>query len=346
MNKRKQIRNIYNLIVITLLIVGVAYVCSRLFHFGNSEYTDNAQVQRHITPVNCRVQGFIREIRFDDYQQVHRGDTLVVIDNSEYLLQLAQAEANLSQATSGRRITQASVATQQDNTLTAEASIAEAKTAMEHAEREYQRYKALLEKESVTRQQYDAVATDYQRAKERYQIALRQRQTTIGVKNEQTTRLSQNEAQIRLAEVAVDMARLNLSYTIITASADGVMSRKAIHEGQLVQPGQTLCQIVDANNVWIIANYRETQMPNIAVGHSATIEADALPGLTFSGKVESIAGATGSATSIVPQDNATGNFVKVEQRIPVRIALTEKDAEKLMKLKAGMNVECRILNDE
>lgn len=290
------------------------------------------------------MQGFIREIRFDDYQQVHRGDTLVVIDNSEFLLQLAQAEANLAAATSGRRITEASVATQQDNTLTAEASIAEARTAMEHAEREYGRYKALLEKESVTRQQYDAVATEYERAKERYEIALRQRQTVIGVKNEHTTRLTQNEASIRLAEAAVDIARLNLSYTVVVASADGVMSRKAIHEGQLVQPGQTLCQIVDADQVWVIGNFRETQMPHITVGNSATFEADALPGITFNGKVESIAGATGNATSIVPQDNATGNFVKVEQRIPVRICLTDSDKQKIMKLKAGMNVELRIEN--
>jgi len=343
MNKRKQVRNIYNIVVITLLILGVGYVCSRLFHFGSSEYTDNAQAYRHITPVNSRIQGYIREIRFEEYQYVHRGDTLMIINDAEFRLRLAQAEADLASARSGKAVTVASVATQQSSTTVADAGIDEARTEMEHACREAERYEALLKKEAVTRQQYDAVATAFRSAEERYQRALRQKQTAIGTLGEQQTRLGVGDAGIRVAEAQVDLARLNLSYTVIRAQCDGVMGRKAVHEGQLVQPGQTLAQIVDMGEVWVIANYRESQLPNIAVGSRVEIEADALPDLTFSGRVERLSGATGNAVSIVPQDNATGNFVKVEQRVPVRISIDgSNDSAAVARLKAGMNVVCRV----
>jgi membrane fusion protein (multidrug efflux system) len=147
-----------------------------------------------------------------------------------------------------------------------------------------------------------------------------------------------------VAEAAVNLARLNLSYTVIVATCDGVMSRKDIHVGQLVQPGQQLASIVDDHQVWVVANYRETQMKHIAVGNKVSIEADAIPGVKYIGEVESIAGGTGSAFSHIPVDNATGNFVKVEQRVPVRIRLTDdNNAEDIQKLLAGLNVETEVM---
>jgi membrane fusion protein (multidrug efflux system) len=145
-----------------------------------------------------------------------------------------------------------------------------------------------------------------------------------------------------LAEAAVELARLNLSYTVIIATCDGVTGRKEVHEGQLVQPGQTIVNIVDDSEVWVVANYRETQLPNIAVGAEVEIEADALPGVSFRGTVETISDATGAQYSLIPQDNATGNFVKVEQRVPVRISLEGNDAEDLAKLRSGLNVTCEV----
>ena len=161
-------------------------------------------------------------------------------------------------------------------------------------------------------------------------------------KEEQTHRLGQNEAAIRLAQAAVDLARLNLSYTVIVATCDGVTGRKDIHEGQLVQPGQTMVDIVDNGDLWVIANYRETQLPNIKEGAEVTFTADAVPGITYKGVVESISDATGAAFSLIPQDNATGNFVKVEQRVPIRIRLQGNDADKVSRLRAGFNVECKV----
>ena len=339
---RRTKKIIYNSVVIVLLLCGIIYVCSRFMHFGNVEFTDNAQVRQHIVPVNTRVQGFIKEIRFDEYQTVHKGDTLVIIEDAEYRLRLAQAEADLSNALAAHAATNAGVKTTQNNLLVSDAAIAEMRVQMENAQREYERYEKLYAQEAVTRQQYDNMRTAYDAAKARYEQASHRHKSTSLVENEQHERLGQTEAAVRLAEAAVDLARLNLSYTVIVATCDGVTGRKGINVGQLVQPGQTMVDIVDAHEIWVVANYRETQMSNIREGMQVDIVADAVPGITYRGVVESISDATGAAYSLIPQDNATGNFVKVEQRIPVRISLTENDDNNLSQLRAGMNVECTV----
>lgn len=341
MTTRKVQKLTYNTIIICLLAGGLIYVCSRFIHPG-VEYTDNAQVKQHITPVNTRVQGFIRKIYFEEYKPVHRGDTMLVIEDAEFRLRLAQAEADLANALSGRRVTNAGISTIQNNLKVSDSGIEEVRIQLQNAERKYQRYRKLLDEDAVTRQQYDNVQTAYESTKARYEQLLHAKQSTSLTEQEQTQRLGQNEAGIRLAEAAVALARLNLSYTVILATCDGVTGRKDIHEGQLVQPGQTMVDIVDNNDLWVIANYRETQLPNIREGAEVTLIADAVPGVTYTGIVESISDATGAAFSLIPQDNATGNFVKVEQRVPVRISLKENDAEKLKLLRAGFNVECKV----
>lgn len=339
---RKTRRIIYNTLIICFLIGGITYVCSRFVHLGNVEYTDNAQVRQHITPVNTRVQGFIKRICFDEFQPVKKGDTLVIIEDSEFRLRLAQAEADLSNAMAGRSVTTAGIETTQSNISVNEAGIEEMKVVMDNARRELQRYEKLLKEDAVTRQQYDNVKTAYQTAKARYEQASRARRSTSLVKNEQTRRLTQNEAAVRLAQASLDLARLNLSYTVITATCDGMTGRKNIHEGQLVQPGQTMVDIVDGTDLWVVANYRETQLPDIHEGAEVTMTADAVPGVTYRGVVESISDATGAAFSLIPQDNATGNFVKVEQRVPVRIRLEGNSTADMKKLRAGFNVECKV----
>ena len=211
-------------------------------------------------------------------------------------------------------------------------------------QKDYQRFEQLLQKEAVTRQQYDNVKAQYEAAKARYEAACNRQQATSQVLGEQQQRLGQSAAGESVAEAQVNLARLNLSYTVIVATCDGVMGKKAIHEGQLVQPGQQLARIVDDHQVWVVANYRETQMKHIQVGNKVELEADAVPGVTYQGEVESIAAGTGSAFSHIPVDNATGNFVKVEQRVPVRIRLTsDNNAEDVRKLLAGLNVETEVM---
>lgn len=341
MKQKKLLRTIYNICVLVILLVGVWLVLNHFVHFGHGEYTDNATVQQHITPVNARVGGFIKEIRFNEYQPVHRGDTLVIIEDSEFKLALAQAEANLQRELAGGNATTSGMATTRQNISVTDAGIEEARVRLEEAQREEKRYAQLLKEDAVTRQQYDHIHTAWLAAKARFEQAQRSRGTLASTETEQGHRLSQNKAAIEVARAQVQLARLNLSYTAIIATADGVVGKKNIHEGQLVQPGQTMVDIVDNSELWVVANYRETQLPGIKVGAKVKVEADAVPGVTFEGTVERISDATGAAFSMIPQDNATGNFVKVEQRIPVRISLGS-DRKKLANLRAGMNVVCTV----
>ena len=192
-------------------------------------------------------------------------------------------------------------------------------------------------------QQFDQVKTEFEATKARYEQILRQRQAVSLVKQEQTQRLEQNEANIKLAEAALNLARLNLSYTVILATTDGVTGRKNIHEGELVQPGQTMVNLVDVTEKWVIANYKETQTTRMEEGQMVEIEVDAIPGVRFEGRVASISEATGASFALIPQDNSAGNFMKVEQRIPVRIEFTGTNRpEDMNRLCAGMNVECKV----
>lgn len=341
MMSKKTLKRIYNAVIIILLLCGIGYVCSRFIHFGRVEYTDDARVERHISPVNTRVQGFISEIRFEEYQHVNKGDTLVLIDNTEYLYQLAQAQADLARARSGKSADAASLKTTESNVTVVEAGIEEAEANLKNARDDYDRYKALLAKDAVTRQQFDAVETRYKAAQARYDQVRRQRKSTQLVGNELTGRLGQSSAGVQLAEAALNLAELRLSYTVITALCDGRIGRKDIHVGQLVQPGQLLAKVVDDSNVWIISDYRETQLKNIRVGSEVDITADAVPGVTYKGHVESISSATGAAWMGAPLNNATGNFVKVEQRVPVRIRI-DGNADDLAVLQAGLNVETEV----
>ena len=341
-NRKKAIPNFFILII---LVAGIAWVCGRFLRISNDEYTDNAQVKQHLTPVNTRVQGFIKKIYFEEYQKVKKGDTLVVIEDIEYRLKVAQAEADYHNALVGKNAMYTTINTTQNNILVTDAAIDEQRIRLENAETDYKRYQELVKEEAVTPQLFDRVRTDYAATKARYEQLIRQKQSTSLVKQEQTQRLEQNEAAIKLAEAALELAKLNLSYTVILATTDGVTGRKEIHEGELVQQGQTLVILVDGTEKWVIANYKETQTTNMHIGQKVKISVDAIPGVRFEGRISSISDATGSAYSIIPQDNSAGNFVKVEQRIPIRIEFTsENKKENLERLRAGMNVECTVEN--
>ena len=341
MKKTTLLRTTYNLIVLLLLAAGVYLVIDHFVHFGEGEFTDNATVQQHITPVNTRVAGFIKEIRFQEYQQVHCGDTLLVIEDSEFRLRQAQAEAELANALAGKDATATGIQTTQQNIHTTDAGIDEARVQLENARRDDARYAQLLKDDAVTPQQYDQVHTAFLAAQARYDRIVRSVGTLSSAKQEQRHRLTQSKAGIDAARAAVELARLNLSYCVVVATADGVGGKKNIHEGQLVQPGQSMVDIVDNADLWVVANYRETQIAHIATGTKVRMTVDAVPGATFEGTVKRISDATGSAFSLIPQDNATGNFVKVEQRIPVRIRF--KRGTDTSRLRAGMNVECTTL---
>lgn len=342
MNKKTK-KIVRNIIVIVLIIAGLAWVCSKFIHFGNVEYTDNAQIRRNIIPVNSRVQGYIQKVCFDDYEFVHKGDTLAVIESSEYELKVAQARAVYQKALMENTAMGTVISTTENNLSVSDATIEELRIRLRQAETDFHRYEQLLAQKAVTQQQYDNVKADYDATKAKYDMLVRQKRSTSLVKEEQTQRLEQNQTNIDVAQAAQNLAELNLSYTVITAPCDGVTSRKAIQEGQLIQPGQTLLSLVEYDNVWVIANYKETQTANIREGMPVSIMVDAVPGIEYHGEVASMSNATGAQYSMIPQDNSAGNFVKVEQRIPIKIVFTDDNSkENLDRLRSGMNVECEV----
>lgn len=342
MNKRTK-KTIANVVIITLMACGIGWIASIFIHVGG-EYTDNAQVEQDIVNVHSRIQGFIGRIYVDEYQHVNKGDTLMTIEDSEFRLHLAQAEAGLQNTLAGKAATEKGVIGMTNNISVTEASIDEVNVLLKNAETDFLRYRKLYEQESVTRQQYDDVRTRYESLKAKVETMRRQRTGTGIARDEHTIRLSQQEAAIEVARAALDLARLNLGYCTVLAPCDGYTSRKMVQEGELVQPGMRLVSIVDEQKRWIIANFRETQRGGIAVGSRVEITVDAFRGNIFEGRVESISTATGARYSPVAPDNSTGNFVKVEQRIPVKIVFTENnDHELLEQLTAGMNVECKVM---
>lgn len=342
--KQKTRRRLQNAGVIILILAGFAWIAYKFIGFSSSTFTDNAQVYQRIVPVNSRVQGFVKEIRFDDYTPVHKGDTLAIIEDVDFRLQLAQAKANLQNALSGKDVASSAVSTSANDITVTESALAEAEALLRNAKRDLDRYSVLLRQEAVTQQQYDDVETNYLALEAKRNTLARQKNSTGLVAQQQRHRLGQNDAGIELAEAAVSLAELNLSYTVILAPCDGFTSRRNIQPGQLIQPGQTIVSVVDTGDTWIIANYKETQTARMSVGDSVSIEVDAVPDVKYMGVIEAISNATGVKYSPMPQDNSTGNFVKVEQRIPVKIRLAADTPEnEIARLRSGMNVECNVV---
>lgn len=337
---RKKIRIIYNIVIFAIVIAGCWTVGARYRHIGSGTFTDNAQVRKNVVPVNVRIQGHIQEIRFEEFSKVNKGDTLVIIADSEYRLKTAQAEYGLSNARITSEIIRKSLESARNNVNVAQAAVEESGFEMENAQREYERYEKLFTDNAVTEQQYEDIKTRYEVCRTRHERNLLQKKTAMLAVDELQERLNQADVQTGLASAALDLARLNLSYTVITAACTGITGRKTIHPGQLVQPGQTLLSMIDQEEVWVMANYRERQMKNIRPGAKVRISVDGVPDEEYTGTVESVSDATGASYSMFPQNNATGNFVKTEQRIPVRISLKGNAPEKMALLKAGMNVEC------
>lgn len=333
-----------NAVVIALILCGLVWICSRFVHMGRVEYTDNAQIRRNIIPVNSWVQGFIRKVYFDDFQFVHKGDTLVELESAEYALKVVQAQANYQRALMENTAMETVISTTANNLSVSDASIKELRIRLAQAEKDFRRYEQLYGQKAVTRQQYDNAKADYEATKAKYEMLVRQKKSTSLVKDEQTQRLEQNRTNIEVARAAQHLAELNLSYTVIVAPCDGVTSRRAIQEGQLIQPGQILLSLVEYDRVWVIANYKETQIPNIRQGMPVRIEVDAVPGVEYRGEVATLSNATGAQFSVIPQDNSAGNFVKVEQRVPVKIVFTDENSkENIDRLRSGMNVECEVI---
>lgn len=336
--KPKGKKIIFPILLGAVLIVAIFITLKEYFYSQSHVETDNAQVDADISPVISRVQGYVKEIRFKDNQLVKAGDTLVILDDRDYKIKLQQAEAALAAIKQSVNVARYAIAETKSNIATAQANVQAAKVRVWKATEDYNRYKNLFDDHAITKAQYDAMKAE----KESAEAALLAAKTQVPVIN---TRISTNKQQVDATETNiaprqsdVDYATLQLSYTVITAPADGIASKRNVQLGQLVQAGQSLLSVVNDNGLYVTANFKETQLEKLRVGEKVDIKVDAFPDTTVTGSVESFAGATGARFSLLPPDNATGNFVKVVQRVPVRIKL-ETDPGFLAQLRPGMSVK-------
>jgi membrane fusion protein (multidrug efflux system) len=335
--KRRKKRNIViNTICILLIIGGFVWMSRFFWRYSRYEITNDALIDEYIVPVNVRISGYIKSVRFTEHQKVKAGDTLVILDNREFQIKVMDAEAALAESNAAAAAVSSGINTSVSNIAVSDANIVEAQTRLWKAEQDYNRYKNLLDEESVSRQQYEQAKTEYEALKARYNALLKQGESVKSASSEVSKRAGSAEANILRRKADLEMARLNLSYTVITAPYDGYMGRRSIEEGQFVAAGQTLTNIVNDVRKWVTANYKETQIANIYIGQEVNIKVDAIDDKLFKGTVTAISEATGSKYSLVPTDNSAGNFVKIQQRIPVRIDFTDLSPEDAQRLRAGM----------
>jgi membrane fusion protein (multidrug efflux system) len=308
----------------------------------NNETTNDAQVQEYINPVISRSGGFIVEVKFDENQPVKKGDTLLLIDDREYKIQQAQTEAALMNARAQLKVLEVKIVTLKRNAQARSAKIAIADAELWKKELEFTRYKKLVSAESATLQQLEAIEAAYNVAKAERLSAEEDYEASVSQVEDAVAQKDVVRAEIKRLEALLERHKLDVSYTVITASYDGVMGRRTIEKGQMIEVGEILGYIVNREtDKWVVANYKETQIKTMAIGDTAEFTADAFPDRIFKGIIISLSPSTGSSFSLLPPDNSTGNYVKIVQRIPVRIRVTGSLKE-ISLLKAGMNVNVSV----
>jgi len=320
---------------IVLPIVGVIALILLFWAFQKWTYsrshqsTDNAQVDGHIVPVLAKVGGYVKTVNVNENDHVKAGQLLVQLDDADYRVRLQQAQADLvaAEATAGGSgfagQAQAQVQSAAGQRAALDAQIGAARANGNKADADLARARELAAKQIISKQQLDAALAAAEVARANLLAAQRQASAAGGTVNTAEAGVRVANARTLAARAAAANAQLQLDYTRITAPASGEVSRRQVEVGQLVAPGQPLLSIVADTGVWVTANFKETQLARIHPGQTVEFEIDAYGGCIAEGKVESVSGATGAKFALLPPDNATGNFTKVVQRVPVRIRVTK-----------------------
>lgn len=330
-------------ILALILLTGlVIYGLLASVEYIKYESTNDAQVEQYVNPINSKVGGYIQRIYFEENQLVQAGDTLLILDSRDYKATLSETAASLEHAQAQLSILDSNINTLNNTAQVAKEQIKVAQAKLTRQQQEFKRYANLLAEESTTQQQFDNVKTALDIAQSEYQVTQNSYQVALAkiedIKAQKLAALS----EIKKQEASLNKNQLNVGYTVIQAPYKGRIGKKTIQEGQLIQPGQTLSYIInEESGKWIVANFKETQIGKFHLGQSARITLDAFPDKEFKGEIESISPATGSRYSLLPPDNATGNFVRIIQRVPVRIKLVE-DLSQFPNLSAGMNANVYI----
>lgn len=356
-------------LIAIIVIAGGFYAFQKYIHAQNYVDTDNAQVNGDIVPVVARIPGFVDQILIEENTPIRQGEIILKLDDREMQIRLKQAQAgftstqkNVDVSKSSLGITQAGAKASntnysaiKQNLLSAKAQIDGAKIKLDATEKELKRFTNLLSEGATTQQIYDRVKAERDGAKIAYEVAVNQYEVLLKqvaaaedqllVNREQihtsSSQVSAANSSLSLRELDIELLQLNLSHTILTAPISGIISKKNVQKGQFIQPGQSLFSIISDSTLYITANFKETQIGHMKAGQPATVILDAFPDIKIEGTVLSFSPATGAKFSLLPPDNATGNYTKVVQRVPVKIAIKIPPALK-NQLKPGLSAKVEV----
>ena len=340
------------IVLFLLLAGGIWFGLTKYIHGQHHEETDDAQIAANISPVIPRISGYVMGVKVTDNQLVQKGDTLLILDDRDLRLRVNQAEAalstaesNLSSAKASSHAASANIGSSQANVSTINAQIAAAKVTVWRTSQDYDRYANLVKDHSITQQQYEQALAAKQLAERQVQVLVEQRNQAsqqTGVVASQSNATSQQigiaTSIIKQRQVDLEDAKLNLSYTVIIAPENGLVSKVNVQAGQYLTAGQSLFSLVLNQDTWVIANFKETQFHKMKVGQKVVVSVDAFPGHDFDAQLSSFSPATGAQFALLPPDNSSGNFVKVVQRLPVKIEFTHKTDSLIKMVRPGMNV--------
>lgn len=334
--KDKKIQILLTIVAWSFVAVALITVLWFYFYANSHVKTNDAQVKQYITPISSQVSGLITEVKFEENQAVDKGDTLLVIDNRNLQFKIDMAEADMlstsEQANSQNQIAESKIT----DIAVVLANIESAKIDVWRAQQDYLRFKNLVEQDAATLQQFEKYEAAYKQSEAKLNALERQKDVLKSVVKAEKSKIAPVSSQIAQKRANVDNAKLQYSYSYIIAPYDGWVGTKNVQVGQLVKEGQTLVQVVSKEK-WVIANFKETQIEELHVGQKIEIKADAYTSLSFFGKIESFSPVSGSEFALIKPNNATGNFVKIEQRFPVKITIS--DLKHIDMMRSGMNVE-------
>lgn len=342
--KKKKSNKIIPIILGLIIIIGGAIGIREYLYFKNHVDTDDAQIDGDISPVVARVGGYVDTILFEENQHVNSGQVLVKLDDRDYKIKLEQSLAAQRGATASIGVSQAQIGATAASSSTARSNAEAARVRLWKANQDFTRYSNLIKEGAITQQQFDQAKAERDAAKAAYQAALDQYRSAEGQVGTTRSQLQVTNTGVDQRQADVDFAKLQLSYTTINAPASGIVSKKSIQKGQLIQAGQTLFSVVNDNSLYITANFKETQLEKLRAGQKVHVEIDAFPDEKVDGTVYNFSPATGAKFSLLPPDNATGNFVKVVQRVPVKIKM-KAEKELMDRLRPGMSVKVSVITD-
>lgn len=335
--QRKGFKPIY--VILPLVLLGGGFFAfQKIQHAINYESTDNAQIESNAVPVVSRVAGYIDSLAVSDFEAVKNGQLLVKLDDREYQIAVAQAQADLAQAEADLATARASLSTVGSSENVASANAAVLQTRLNKARQDLQRDEALYADGAITKKQFEDSRANVETAR-RQLVAGNQQTTQAAVQgNTAQAQIQKAQALIETRKAALEKAKLQLSYVNIHSPADGKIGKTALQPGQFIQPGQPLFTVVNDEQYWVVANFKETQLKNLKIGQPVEMTVAGYPDRKLTGKITSFSEATGAKFSLLPPDNASGNYIKVTQRVPVRIDFDDVSQGKDM-LRAGLSVD-------